>query len=90
MINMLPDKFILVVEKHSLHDIQKYLHNKGYIWNSGNSLLDVFHKDTISFIIRDNKVRYSSESIKSSIRAHSTYKVIYDYELINCKNLFYD
>ena len=90
MINMLPDKFILVVEKHSLNYIQEYLHNLGYSWNSGKSLLNVFHKETVSFIIRNNKVRYSDESIRNSMKAHPTYKVIYDYELLDCKNLFND
>lgn len=90
MTNMLPNECILVVNKYSLNYIQEYLHNLGYSWVSGKSLLNVFYKETISFIIHYNKVRYSDESIRNSMKAHPTYKVIYDYELLDCKNLFND
>ena len=90
MTNMLPNECILVVNKYSLNYIQEYLHNLGYSWISGKSLLNVFYKETISFIICNNKVRYSNESVKNSMKAHPTYKVIYDYELIDYKALYND
>lgn len=88
--NTLPDKFLVIVKEHSHEDIQKYLHNIGCVWNSGNSLLNKFYKSTKAFIVNNNKVRYRDDSVENAISSHPSYKTIYDYELLSCKSLFND
>ena len=88
--NTLPDKFLVIVKEHSHEDIQKYLHNMGYVWNSGSSLLDNFYKSTKAFVVSNNKVRYRDDSVENAISYHPSYRIIYDYELLSCKTLYDD
>ena len=90
MINTLPDKFLVIVKEHSLENIQKYLHNMGCVWNSGNSLLKNFYKSTKAFVVSNNKVRYRDDSVENAISSHPSYRIIYDYELLSCKTLYDD
>jgi hypothetical protein len=90
MTETLPKDCIIIVKNHSLKEIQTYLHLKGYIWNSGSSLLNNFYKNTKAFVVSNNKVRYRDDSVESAIKSHPNYRIIYDYELLSCKTLYED
>ena len=88
--NILPDRFLVIVKEYSHKDIQAYLHKMGCVWNSGKSLLDILYINTKAFVVNNNHVRYRDDSVENTIKSHPSYKIIYDYELLNCKTLYDD
>lgn len=83
----LPQQCIIIVDNNSIENlkqIQLLLHENGYYWISGASLLLKLYPETKFFILRNKSVTWTNSITKNTIEC-------IDYKtLLNFKSLYED
>ena len=84
----LPQRCIIIVNDNSIENlklIQLLLHENGYHWISGTSLLLKFYPQTKTFVLNNKSVTWSSNIITRNTIEFIDYKT-----LLNFKSLYED
>lgn len=79
----LPQQCIIIVDNNSIENlkqIQLLLHENGYYWISGASLLLKLYPETKIFILRNKSVTWSTNNITTNSIKCINYKTLLDFK----------